>query len=76
MNTPTPNHRCVEQLAFVLLGEPEDRRLELLSKVLNEIAKYGKRSGWSVQSTTSFVQSFGDECMAAMTRQQAGIKLQ
>jgi hypothetical protein len=42
----TPNPRCVEQLAFLLMHEPEQARGRLLAETVKAIARYGREQGW------------------------------
>jgi hypothetical protein len=61
--------RCVEQLAFVLLSQPEEQRGPLLVQVLKALVEYGQREGWRAADALEFTTQFGDATVVAMRRQ-------
>jgi hypothetical protein len=60
------DQRCVEQLAFLLMNEPEERRGHLLAQAAEAIAKHGARQGWS--DPVGYAKEFSIACAKAMCR--------
>jgi hypothetical protein len=63
------NPRLVEQVAFVLVGEPEEQRGHLLAQAMAQMAKYGVREGLTIEDAVEFAGRFGMATAEAMCRQ-------